>query len=113
MKDEPLQVLCRSYLSRLRYMAKKHGLSSWLSEVMTLNRQRKCAATEHEVDLLARICDDERVQRGEIPEIMGKSYRQCVTDGDFENIRRRPPVGTYSKISALLQAKRRKIPKRC
>jgi hypothetical protein len=98
MRNEPLQVLCRSYLSRLRHMAKKHGLSSWLSEMRRLNKQHKCSATEHEVDLLARLCNDERVQRGEIPLILGKSYRQCLTDGDFDEIRRKPPVGTYSKV---------------
>lgn len=101
-KNDTLQSLCRDYLVRLRYMAKKHGLLPWLDDVIRANKRGECAATEHEVNMLARLCDDERVSRTDIPELLGKSYRQCNDDGDFDRIKKLRHVGIYSKISALL-----------
>lgn len=52
--------------------------------------------------MLSRCVDDERISRKDIPEILGKSYRQCESDGVFDRIKKLRHVGIYSKISALL-----------
>lgn len=97
-----LQSLCREYLSRLRYMAAKHGLRGWIDATIRANRRGECESTEKEVMMLARLCDDERLARLEVPKVLGKSYRQCTQDEDFDKIKRLPYVGIFSKVSALL-----------
>lgn len=107
--NDGLQALCRHYLKRLRYMAKKHGLSVWLNETIAANKRNECEATEKEVMMLSRLVDDERVERKEIPKMLDKSYRQCCDDGVFGKIRRLPRVGIYSKLSVLMfNSKKRK-----
>lgn len=101
-KVELMQSICRGYLVRLRGIASRHGLGSFVDELIESNRRRECEATESEVSLLARCVDDERIERGQIPSLLGKSYRQCVKDGDFSHIKRLKRVGIYSKLSALL-----------
>lgn len=103
--SERLQELCRSYLRRLRYLASKHGIGSFVDETIAANRRHECAATEHEVRMLSRLCNDERLMRQEVPEVLGKSYRQCVDDGDFDRIEKLPRLGIYSKLSAILNKK--------
>ena len=71
-----LQRLCREYLSRLRYMAEKHGLLPWVDETIKANRRHECEATKKEVEMLSRLCNDERVTRIDVPKILGKSYRK-------------------------------------
>jgi len=105
-RNETLQALCRDYLGRLRYMGKKHGID--VEGLIRLNRQKKCEATQHEVELLSRAVDDERVSRIDIPNILGKSYRQSNDDGDFERIKKLKHQGIYSKVSALLFAAKQK-----
>lgn len=83
-------------------MAKKHGLSTWLDDIIRANRRRECEATQKEVEMLARIVDEERVERKEIPKMLNKSYRQCCEDGDFDKIKRLRRVGVYSIISVLM-----------
>ena len=104
-RNDVLQSLCRGYLGRLRYIADKHGLGEFVGRMIKENREDKCSATEKEVRMLSRLCNDERLARNEVPKVVGKSYRQCVTDGDFERIRKLPHVGIYSKVSALLRKK--------
>ena len=101
-RDLILQHLCRDYLLRLRYMARKHGLERWLSDVIRANRRGECEATAKEVEMLSRLCDDERVARVDVPKLLGKSYRQCNDDGDFEKIKRLRRVGIYSKVATLV-----------
>ena len=105
-RNETLQSLCRDYLSRLRYMAKKHGID--VDAIIRANRKGECSGTEHEVELLSRAVDDERIERTDVPKILGKSYRQCNDDGDFEKIKKLHRVGIYSKVSALLYKNKRK-----
>ena len=105
--DDTLQELCRGYLARLRYMAEKHGLGWWVDDTIKDNKNGKCKSTQKEVEMLARLCDDERVGRKDIPELLGKSYRQCVDDGTFDRIKTLPHVGIYSKVSALLKKKKK------
>lgn len=99
-RNEILQAMCRDYLTRLRYMGRKHGID--VDAIIRANRRKECVATKHEVELLSRACDDERISRKDIPEILGKSYRQCESDGTFDRIKKLRHVGIYSKISALL-----------
>jgi len=99
-----LQAIARSYLIRLRHMARKHGLLSWLNAIIKANKDNKCVATEKEVRMLSRLCGDDGVCRCDVPKLIGKSYRKCVDDGDFGKIRRRDVKGTYDKVSALLLA---------
>ena len=106
-RNETLQALCRDYLLRLRYMAKKHGID--VDSIIRANKRNECEATNKEVEMLARCVDAERVSRTDIPKILGKSYRQVNEDGDFEHIKKLKHQGIYSKVSALLfAAKQRK-----
>lgn len=100
MAKDVLQSLCREYLSRLRYMGKKHGID--VDAIIRANKRNECEATEKEVSMLSRLVDDERVSRKDIPEFVGKSYRQCYDDGTFDKIKTLKRVGIYSKVSALL-----------
>lgn len=102
--NEDLQAIARDYLMRLRYMAKKHGLSPWINDVIRANKRNECEATEKEVRMLSRLCDDDSVKRTDIPKMLEKSYRQCVEDEDFEHIRTVRRRGIYDKVSALLLA---------
>lgn len=99
-RNETLQALCRDYLGKLRYMAKKHGID--VDSIIRANRRKECSGTEYECQMLARMCDDERVSRTDVPNILGKSYRQSNEDGDFERIKKLKYQGIYSKVSALL-----------
>ena len=106
-RNETLQALCRDYLGRLRYMGKKHGID--VDGLIRLNRQKKCEATQHEVELLSRAVDDERISRIDVPKILGKSYRQANEDGDFDRIKRLRHQGIFSKVSAILLGKELEI----
>lgn len=101
-KFDKLQELCRDYLQRLSGTAQKYGLEKWLANMIAENKQGKCASTEEEVELLARILDDERLKRTEVPKVLGKSYRQCFDNDDFDKVKKLRHVGIYSKVSALL-----------
>lgn len=104
-RNETLQALCRDYLGKLRYRAKKHGID--VDGLIRLNRQKKCEATQHEVELLSRAVDDERLSRTDVPKVLDKSYRQSNEDGDFERIKKLKYQGIYSKVSALLYKSRK------
>ena len=95
-----LQALCRDCLSRLRYVAKKHGIN--VDSMIRANKRNECEATNKEVEMLSRLVDDERVSRKDIPAIVGKTYRQCCDDGTFDRIKTLKRVGIYSKVSAML-----------
>ena len=101
-RNDTLQRICRRYLLRLMPVAKKFGLGSFMYDMIRMNYRRECAATESEVELLSRACDDERLHRQDVPKLLGKSYRSAYEDGDFERIKTLKRVGIYSKISALL-----------
>lgn len=101
-KKKELQRICREYLSKLKGMAKRHGLSDVLANLIEANRREECEATEREVKALSRFCDDERLARSDIPNLLGKSYRQCCEDGDFDKLQKLKRVGIYSKLDALL-----------
>ena len=81
-------------------MAKKHGID--VDSIIRANKRKECSGTEYECQILARMCDDERVSRTDIPKILGKSYRQSNEDGDFDRIKKLKHAGIYSKVSALL-----------
>ena len=104
-RNETLQALCRDYLGKLRYMAKKHGID--VDSIIRANKRKECEATNKEVEMLSRCVDDERVSRTDIPKILGKSYRQSNEDGDFERIKKLKYQGIYSKVSALLYKNRK------
>jgi len=105
-RNETLQALCRDYLGRLRYMGKKHGID--VDSIIRANKRKECSGTEYECQMLARMCDDERVSRTDVPKILGKSYRQTNEDLDFEQIKKLKYQGIYSKVSALLFAAKQK-----
>ena len=103
--NETLQALCRDYLGKLRHMGKKHGID--VDGLIRLNRQKKCEATQHEVELLSRAVDDERLSRTDVANVLDKSYRQANEDGDFDRIKKLKHQGIYSKVSALLYKSRK------
>ena len=70
--------------------------------LIKLTHQKDCQPTEAECMMLARMCDEERIGRTDVPQVLGKSYRRCVEDGDFDDIKQLPRTGTYSKVSAIL-----------
>ena len=102
-RDERLQALCRCYLRRLRRIASKYGLEGFVDDIIESNRRNECEGTRNEVEMLARMVNDDRIERSEIPKALGKSYRQCIEDNDFDRIKKLGRVGVYSKISVLLR----------
>ena len=97
-----LQRLVRGYLMKLSHIAKKHGLLPFVKETIKANRRGECAATRHEADMLARLVDDDRLFREEIPKTIGKSYRFCVENNIFNNIKKLKKKGDYSKIDTIM-----------
>ena len=104
-KNKRLQAMCCAYLKRMRYIAKKHGLSEWLNETLKATERNECTPTEHEVSILSRMVDDERLARQDVPKALGKTYSQCIKDNDFDKIKKLKRVGIYSKVSANLHKK--------
>lgn len=100
--NDTLQRLCRDYLGKLRDIAEKHGLGRWLADTITANARGECSATEQEVEFLSKMCDDERINRQDIPKLFGVSYRYCVDNELFEKLKKLPHVGIYSKVNAIL-----------
>ena len=100
--NDALQRLCRKYLKRLQYMADKHGLGFWVRDIIRENKRGGCEATKNEVRMLERMVDEERIERKDIPNIVGKSYRQCVDENVFDKIDTLKRQGIYSRLSALL-----------
>ena len=101
-RNDKLQALCRDYLQRLRNIATKHGLAPQLNALLVANANKTCVATEQEVEMLSRTCDDERVSRVDVAKILDKSYRYCNENGIFDKIKKLSNTGIYSKVSALL-----------
>jgi len=104
-RNETLQALCRDYLLRLRYMAKKHGID--VDSIIRANKRNECEATNKEVEMLARCVDDERISRTDIPNMLGESYRKSENNGVFDKIKKLRHVGIYSKVSALIYKDKR------
>ena len=104
-RNETLQALCRDYLGKLRYMAKKHGID--VDSIIRANKRNECEATNKEVEMLARCVDDERISRTDIPKLLGESYRQSESTGVFGKIKKLRHVGIYSKVSALIYKNKR------
>lgn len=103
-RHKTLQGMCREYLGRARDLARKHGLAGIVDELIRSNQRGTCTATEDDVEAIARLVDEERVTRTDIPKMMGKSYRECFDHDDFDHIRKLPRVGIYSNVSARLYA---------
>ena len=99
-RNETLQSLCRDYLRRLRHVGRRYGVD--VDGLIELNRRNECVSTRDEVEMLARMVNDDRIERSDIPKALGKSYRQCIEDNDFDRIKKLGRVGVYSKISVLL-----------
>lgn len=100
--NDTLQAICRGYLVRLRNVACRYGLGSWLEQTISASKRGECEATETEVEMLSRICDDDRLTRVEVPKILGMSYRKADMAEHFQNLRKLRRVGIYSKVSAML-----------
>jgi hypothetical protein len=86
-------------------MAKKHGID--VDSIIRANRKGECSGTEHEVQMLSRMVDDERIARNDIPKMLGESYRKSESDGVFDKIKKLRHVGIYSKVSALIYKNKR------
>lgn len=103
-RNDKLRQICRKYLQRLRHMADKHGLTSWLNQAIKDTKREDCEPTEHECAMLSRLVDDERLTRVEVSPILGKSYQDCFDNDDFDKIKKLKRVGIYSKVNTLLYA---------
>ena len=102
MSDNALQSICRAYLAKLRPLAEKFGLARFVDETIEANIQDRCKGPEEEAELLARMVDEERLGRKDVPKLLGKSYRRAYEDGDIDKVKKLRHVGIYSKVSALL-----------
>lgn len=101
-RNNALQALCRDYLIKLRPIAAKFGLGSFVDETIELNRQDKCRGTKEECELLSRAVDDERLTRIEVAKVLGKSYRQANEKNLFDRVKKLHHRGIYSKVGAIL-----------
>lgn len=102
MNNDKLQIICRDYLHKLKGIASEYGLGKFIDDTIELNKQDKCHGTEEQCNLMARLLDEERLERKDVPTLLGKSYRKCNEDGTFKAIKTLHRVGIYSKVSALL-----------
>lgn len=105
-RNKCLRALCRSYLKKLRYLANKHGID--VDGLIRQTQDPNCKPTEREVELLSRAVNEERLKRTEVPPILGKTYRECFDNDDFDKIKKLPKQGVYSKVSTLLYASKKK-----
>ena len=85
-------------------MADKHGLTTWLNQAINDTKKKDCEPTEKECEMLARLVDDERIQRTEVPPLLSKTYRECTDNDDFDKIKKLHRVGLYSKVDTMLYA---------
>lgn len=99
-RNDKLQTLCRDYLGRLRPIASKFGLGGFVDSTIKANVRKECFATEREVEMLSRACDDERLSRVGVAKVLGKFYRHCVEHGLLDKVKKLRRVGIYSKVSA-------------
>ena len=63
MNNDKLQTICRDYLHRLKGIASEYGLGKFIDETIALNKQEKCQGTEEQCNMMARILDEERLER--------------------------------------------------
>lgn len=107
-QQSEMQRIARKYLESIIPLAKKYGLFGWLMDIIEENKRGECSATIEETQALARLCDDERVTRQDVPKLLDRSYRNCVENGVFETLHTLKRVGIYDKISVLLFKKDKK-----
>ena len=69
-KKKELQRICREYLSKLKGMAKRHGLGDVLANLIEANRREECEATEREVKALSRFS----MMKG----LRGRIFQTCL-----------------------------------
>ena len=105
-RNAKLRQICRNYLQRLRHMADKHGLTSWLDQAIKDTKHKDCEPTEHECQMLARLVNDERVTRAQIPHLLNKPQRQCGDDDDYDKLPKLRRLGIYDKVGTLLYAEK-------
>lgn len=103
-----LQTKCREYLKKLTYHAKKISLNDTLKDLIKQNEEGTCVATKQQVEMLAAMCDDDSINRKDIPKVIGKSYRACEDNNLFDKLKKRKRRGIYSKIDVLLFAEKEK-----
>lgn len=101
---EKLQEMCRHYLKRLKGVAKKHELSYFVKGLIDANKKGECEASVEDVEMLARIANDDRIKRTDVAKILGVPYRNCTYDDLFENVDRIENRSSYSRVSAELYA---------
>jgi hypothetical protein len=111
MHSNKLQILCRHYLESLKQRARRHGLCRIVCDLIDANKREECKASENDVEMLARLCNDDRIARKDIPKVLGKPYNQCFNDDDFKHIRKVVNRNSYSKISTLMYAEDLKFEK--
>lgn len=101
-KEERMQRIARYYLYKIKHIARKYGLEEKVKEVIRANKDGTCKATKVEIEMLARICNDERIRRNDVPKLIGKSYRHCNDKGIFDKIKVLKPLGRLSKVDVLI-----------
>ena len=103
-KHNKLQSMCRKYLRRLRKYASKFNLEKFVDDTIQANKRNECKAEQKDVEMLARMAKDDRINRTDVPRVLGLSYRECNDKDLFQHVKRIKDRGSYSKISAELYA---------
>ena len=103
-KNNAMQKLTRRYLGKLKHKAEKFGLGQWVRDIIKANKRKECAATKDECHMLARMVDEERIARKDIPLLFGVSYRKAEENDLFARVDKLGASGTYSRVSAIIES---------
>lgn len=99
-----MQKLARTYLGKLKFRADKFGLGGWVRDIIKANKRKECAATKSECLILARMVNEERIARKDIPLLFGISYRKAEESDLFARVEKLGASGTYSRVSAIIES---------
>lgn len=108
MREEQMviQLLARKYLNKVIPLADKYRLRNYVLDLLNLNLKGECAATKEDVELLAKIVEDDCIKVKDIPKLLGVSYRHIVDNNiKFKKLEDR---GHISKVDVLLIKERLK-----
>lgn len=101
-----LQKLARKYLHRVSVLADKYNLKNWVQQMLKSNIKGECIASKDDVELLAKIVEDDCIKVKDIPKLLGVSYRHIVDNNiKFKKLEDR---GHISKVDVLLIKERLK-----
>lgn len=105
-EEELMQTLTRKYLNRIMLMSDKYQIRSYVSDLIEKNLKGECISTKEDVELLAKIVDEDCIKVREIPKVLGVSYRYII-DNNIK-FKKLEDKGRISKVDVLLVKERLK-----